>query len=303
MNLSVVVTTFDRVDLLRLCLEGLATQDASPEEYEVIIVDNAGQEDCQALVEAYGFRYCYEEKVGHCNSRNRGLKEARASWVLYFDDDTKIPADTIRNFLAYLPKLGPSAAAFGGRFYHWYLEEPAPWLAQEFGEGMNPGRRDTFGVLPANEYLIGCFFAVNVEKTLELGAFDPELGMKGKEIGWADETELQYRMRKNGCQVYYAPELVIEHLVQPWKASFNGRLRYAYSHGKNAWLYENAKEYTSLKFVKDILVITFYIAPLTLLRWVLRHHEWYWQNTLLKIGKKYAFALGRITKRWKVEQL
>jgi GT2 family glycosyltransferase len=298
MQLSVVITTFNRPDLLKICLDSLREQTAAPDAYEVIVVDNAGDQACASLVAAYPARYIHEQRTGLSHARNRGLKEADSPWVLYFDDDTIIPPNLIRDFLTYLPKV--PGAAFGGRFNHWYLEPPPTWLIQQQGIGAFPGHATTFGVLPVDEYLIGCFFGVKVDTILALGGFDPELGMKGKEVGWADEVELQYRLREHGHQVFYAPELIIEHLVQPWKCSLRGQLRFAYSHGKKSWANEHKGGSGIVGLLRDLVRISFISLPVTLARWLLRHREWCWQNVFLRVGTKYAFTAGRFTRRWKV---
>lgn len=300
MKLSVVITTFDRVDLLKHCLDDLALQTLSTSEFEVIVIDNAGQEACRALVVEYQARYVHEEKVGHCHARNRGLQEAKAPWVLYFDDDVRLPNHILEKYLELLPSVnGP---AFGGQFLHWYLHPPPPWLVQHLGTGKRPGAASSFGILPPGKYLIGCFFGVDAARAIALGGFDPELGMKGKEVGWADETELQFRMRAAGDHVAYAPELVIEHLVQPWKCSFRGQLRYAYSHGRMSWLPEdNAKRGYGLgEYLLEVMRILFIVFPTTMLRWGIKHRYWYWQNAALRVLAKLAFASGRLNKRRKI---
>lgn len=297
MKLSIVITTFNRTDLLKICLDSLNNQTAVADSYEVIVVDNAGEEACARLVSGYSARYVHEEQTGHSFARNRGLQEARSAWVLYFDDDTVIPPDLIQKLLTYLPRV--KGAAFGGRFTHWYLKPPPNWLKQELGVGTFPGQANNFGVLPENEYLIGCFFAVRADVVISLGGFDPELGMKGKEVGWADETELQYRLRVNGYDIYYAPELVIEHLVQPWKCSFMGQVKFAYSHGMvNQWAESRTRDFGGIPlFLLEILRTTFIVLPVTLLRWGFTQREWYWQNAALRIISKLAFATGRLLNR------
>jgi len=298
-KISIVITTYDRVDLLELVLKDLSRQTANPADYEVIVIDNAGQAECRRLTQESGYKYIHEPKVGHCHARNRGLKEATFDWVLYFDDDVRLPTNIGKEFLTYLRIAGqiPGVAAFGGRFDHWYLEPPAPWLQIEQGVGKFPGKAKAGGVLPEGQYLIGCFFAVNKETTLALGGFDPEFGMKGKEIGWADETELQVRLREHNYIVYYAPELVISHLVQPWKCSFKGQLKHAYSLGKNKWVPNEENSFSLLYLAQEIIRITFVVFPVTMARWLLAHREWYWQNAALRVLPKYAFILGRTHKR------
>ncbi|SEQ81063.1 glycosyltransferase family 2 protein [Neolewinella agarilytica] len=299
MKLSVVVTTFKRPDLLSQCLEGLTKQTANKSDYEVIVIDNAGDAESERMVKERGFKYVYEKKTGHSYARNRGLQESKAPWVLYFDDDTIIPEKTIKDYISFLPKI--KGAAFGGRFTHWYECPPPKWLQLLRGDGSRPGANVAFGVLGEEEYLIGCFFGVRKEVALKIGAFDPKFGMKGFEVGWADETELQYRMRKAGHSIYYAPEICIEHLLQPWKCSVVGQVRFAYSHGKNCWLPNQRVSFSFFSLVKYFSITTFITIPVTLGRWIFRHREWYWQNAFLIVMTKYAYFLGRFTNHWTIK--
>lgn len=303
MDLSIVITTYDRVELVKLVLEDLSVQrGTNADRYEIIVVDNAGDPLCAQLAANFDVRYFHEEKVGHCHARNRGLAEASAPWVLYFDDDVRLPKTIITEFMQFLPQV--TGAAFGGRFHHWYLSPAPAWLKLQHGKGSRPGTSEHFGMLPHDQYLIGCFFAVRKDITLSLGGFNPEFGMQGKEVGWADETDIQMRMRQNGHEVFYAPELVIKHLKQPWKCSIKGELLHAYSHGKLNWdtLTSGKRTNASLTFVLDLLRITFIVIPTTVLRWIFRQRQWYWQNAFLVVATKYAFSLGVIAKNWKVKQ-
>ncbi len=52
LQVSVVVPTYNRPDLLRNCLDALLEQDFEPAAYEIVVVDNAGSDKTRRLVEA-----------------------------------------------------------------------------------------------------------------------------------------------------------------------------------------------------------------------------------------------------------
>jgi len=49
------------------------------------------------------------------------------------------------------------------------------------------------------------------------GVFDPNLGMKGKKIGYGEETEWQNRVRQNGIDIFIDTDIIIHHVVQDYK--------------------------------------------------------------------------------------
>lgn len=293
MELTIAIPTYRRPDLLRKCLETLDLQTADPSRYEVLVIDNAGQTEVASLAAEYGCRYVHETKTGHSHARNRGLAEARAEWVFYLDDDVLVPANTVQQLLTLLPHV--DGAAVGGYTKDWYLNPPPAWLLQKQGPGYHPSAQTELGPLRDGQYLIGCFFGVRKKIVQQLGGFNPRYGMQGTRIGWADETELLYRLRQAGYAVWYASDVYVEHLLQPWKCSYGGQLRHAYTHGRTMWEPEDAPlgSYGITYLFGSYVKTTFLILPVTLGRWLLRHRDWYWQTATLKVLTKYAFATGR----------
>ncbi len=104
-QVSVVVPTYKRPDLLRKCLEALVKQDFSPRAYEIIVVDDAGSEDTRSLVESFpgtesarrsgrGADPCPRvsyaaatQTQGPAAARNLGWRMARGEIIAFTDDD------------------------------------------------------------------------------------------------------------------------------------------------------------------------------------------------------------------------
>src|SRR5215208_8194876 len=85
-EVSVVIGTYNRCDVLQGALESLLTQDSGGADYEVIVVDNNSTDDTRNMVENLRDRlgcknliYCFERTQGVSHARNRGITAARRS--------------------------------------------------------------------------------------------------------------------------------------------------------------------------------------------------------------------------------
>jgi GT2 family glycosyltransferase len=85
-DVSIVVPTRNRAERLRALLESLATQKGP--DFEVIVVDNASDDDTQAVIAAAGARGIrLDQPLGPAVARNRGWREAQGKLVVFTDDD------------------------------------------------------------------------------------------------------------------------------------------------------------------------------------------------------------------------
>jgi glycosyltransferase involved in cell wall biosynthesis/2-polyprenyl-3-methyl-5-hydroxy-6-metoxy-1,4-benzoquinol methylase len=89
--LSVVLTTYNRPELLERTLAGFANQTAAKEDYEVIVVDDGSDPPVKDLVEKFQGQIntvsLYQENSGLAAARNAGIRAAKGQIVLFSDDD------------------------------------------------------------------------------------------------------------------------------------------------------------------------------------------------------------------------
>lgn len=105
---SVIVPTFNRRKLLRDLLESLGRQGASPECFEILIMDNGSSDgtsaeiaDFQASHPDLDVRFhVMEENRGPAISRNRGAQLARGEILFFTDSDVFVREDWIERGLA-----------------------------------------------------------------------------------------------------------------------------------------------------------------------------------------------------------
>ena len=92
MELSVIVCTYNREDIIRDCLDALVNQDVEDGLFEVLVIDNNSSDRTQQVVTKYtrlhpNFHLFFEGSQGLSYARNLGLKESKADYVAYIDDD------------------------------------------------------------------------------------------------------------------------------------------------------------------------------------------------------------------------
>lgn len=92
-QISVIVTTHERPDLLRQLMEGLSKQHLPPDQFEVWIADDASSTDATPLLSALTLPFRWElmrlPKGGPARGRNRALERANAPLILFINDDLR----------------------------------------------------------------------------------------------------------------------------------------------------------------------------------------------------------------------
>jgi hypothetical protein len=92
--LSIVVPTYRRENLLQPLFHAVEAQVAASENpVELVLVDNSPEGSArQVAATAPAFlRYAHEPQTGVARARNRGVAEARGSYIIFLDDD-ELPA-------------------------------------------------------------------------------------------------------------------------------------------------------------------------------------------------------------------
>ena len=218
-TISAVICTYKRADYLRTALRSLCDQTLPPDQYEVIVVDNAGEAEIEQIVndfkaENVQLRYVIESRVGLSHARNTGFAEARGKYIAYLDDDARAESQWLAALVEAFEKT--DAAAIGGRVWlDWDGQKPS-WVIDEtlslftfldFG--------DDGHVIGDNGYLVGANIAFQCDALTAVGGFDANLGRQGSSLLSGEETKILREMRDRGFTRYYEPAAVVWHSVHP----------------------------------------------------------------------------------------
>ena len=92
MNVSVIIPTYNRKDLLQRAINSVSSQTLAP--YEIIVVDDGSTDQTKDWVlDSFPYvHYLYQDNSGVSSARNAGIKQAKGSWIAFLDsDDEWIP--------------------------------------------------------------------------------------------------------------------------------------------------------------------------------------------------------------------
>ncbi len=111
-KVSYVVPTMNRQEIMVQLLGDLSQQTYLP--YEVIVVD-ATQEGCDRTIYSkndypFDLRVVWQEEKGSCRQRNVGIAISRGDYILFGDDDLRLPPEFIANHVRFLQTRKVDAA-------------------------------------------------------------------------------------------------------------------------------------------------------------------------------------------------
>jgi glycosyltransferase involved in cell wall biosynthesis len=212
-QLSIIIPTYNRKEILLKALEGYKHQTALTEILEILVIDDGSTDGTAAAVAGFGLaspitiRCLSQQNRGSAAARNYGIREAKGT-LLFFTDDDIIPGPTlIAEHIAWHRRYPDDNFAMLGQVV-WSPEvHPTPfmeWMGSYgalFGyASLLPGKEVSF------EYFYTCNVSAKREFLLKNGLFDETFRGSGYE-----DTELSYRLVKKGFCIFYNPEAIGYH--------------------------------------------------------------------------------------------
>lgn len=305
MDISVVLSTYNRCDILSKALEALALQQAPGIEYEIIIVDNNSTDRTRQIAEKFTagdrrFCYLFEARQGLSHARNAGIRAARADAIAFTDDDVEVSTDWIYHIYRALLRY-PEAEYIGGRVLPC-LHEPMPaWAHCK----MSPFALQDLGDRPVRichrdrRCLIGACLAIRNRALAKAGLFSVETQRVGNGVGSTEDADWETQVWNYGGHGMYVPEIVVhsplskDRLLKAYHrrwhvghGKFNARARRPELESSRNWLDVPAFIY------RQALQSGFEFALFSLKRKQIEAFER--ENSLL-------FSLGFIAERWKTQ--
>lgn len=113
--LSIIIPHYNLPrELLVRCIDSIIAQEISKEEYEIIVVDDGSDTPPTWINEKYGdvARVFLNEHSGPGGSRNRGIKEAQGTYILFVDADDCLCPNTLHSCLEIIEREHPKIFRF-----------------------------------------------------------------------------------------------------------------------------------------------------------------------------------------------
>jgi glycosyltransferase involved in cell wall biosynthesis len=218
MDISLIIATRNRAELLEETLEYLAAVVVRNADWEVVVVDNGSEDETLAVVEAAkAFLPVIALSVpepGQNRARNRALEIAKGDFIVFTDDDVIPDRNWLAELLAGAERwpdhnifCGPIIPKFPSGIPDWLknLESIVKFQPQEH-EGPLPGK-----IVP---------FSPNMafrRKVFEKVRFSEQIGPAGPNYAMGSETELLRRLRAAGETPVFLPEAKVQHVIQEYQ--------------------------------------------------------------------------------------
>lgn len=207
-----MVVNWNRVKLLRLCLESLARQTAPP--LEVIVVDNGSTDGSVEMIERdfpATLVIRNTENKGFCAANNQGIDIAQGDLIALLNNDAEADAHWLAALAGVLegrPEIGMAASKI--------LVHSDPGRIDKVGhliflDGQNRGRgtgqldRGQFDKVEEVLWPDGCAAMYRRAMLSQIGGFDEDF------FAYADDAELGLRARIAGWGCLYAPDAKVFH--------------------------------------------------------------------------------------------
>ena len=223
-ELSVIIPTRNRADLLDATLESITKQTFPSDKFEIIVIDNGSTDNTAEICKKYQccfpeFRYFYEPSPGLHVGRHKGAKESRSSILVYADDDIKATSSWLEGIMEAFQDT--EIAMVGGNNLPLFIGTPPGWL-DSLWKQIEPQAnilwqlslidlgQEAHYINPF--YIFGCNFSIRKETLISAGGFMPDCMpshlMKYQGNG---ETHVSNYVAEHGLKAWFTPKATVYH--------------------------------------------------------------------------------------------
>lgn len=219
-DLTLAICTHNpRPEVLARTLETLRAQVAGTLRLELLVVDNASKEPLSDRALGldrfpYPARVCLETELGLTPARWRAYREAASELILYVDDDNFLAPNYAAEVVAFFARH-PKAGVVGGRTLP-LPEVPIPsWMTTQLLSHLavrDPGDAPIRFLQDQTPYGAGMALRRTAMKSalVESAVFSDR---KGSHLSSFGDSELCYRIRIAGWELWYEPALKLDHFL------------------------------------------------------------------------------------------
>ncbi|HVB15527.1 MAG TPA: glycosyltransferase [Stellaceae bacterium] len=240
-DITAVICTYNRHDLLLDAIHGLQAQTLDPERYEIIVVDNstdleARTEFWRAAPPSRNLRVLTEDIPGLSRARNIGMRAAAAPIIAYIDDDAVAVPEWLEALLGIFD-TDQAVGIAGGPVEPIWPNSAPPWLhkwLQGFLTIVDLGPQPR--MLKETEWLAGTNIAFRKAALESAGGFNEMLGRVKSTLLSNEELAVAKNIHDEGLISFYIPKARVFHRVHADRVS-------------QAWMRRRA----SWQLVSDIL--------------------------------------------------
>ena len=200
-KISVIVPSYNSEKTISCCLDGLLNQTISSDQYEIIIVDDASEDDTRAVVQSYSnIRYIKIPHGGPSVARNVGAKAAVGDILVFTDADCVPSKDWLRCMT--LPFQDSDIIGLKGAYRTHQIEIVPRFVQIEY-----ESKYKRLLKLPSIDFIDTYSAAYRKEIFLENNGFDTSFT-----VASVEDQEFSFRLSRKGYRMVFVPSAIVYHL-------------------------------------------------------------------------------------------
>ena len=198
---SVIIPVFNDRDRLELCLCALEQQTYPRDLYEVIVVDNASDEDIKSVAGQFQQTFTvYENCRGSYTARNKGISVAKGEIIAFTDSDCIPAKNWLETGIRYLLSV-PNCGLAAGRIQFFFKDPYRPTSVEIFDSMIN---------LQQEKYVTENNFGATANLFTFKQIFE-DIGFFNSDLKSGGDVEWGLRVSAQGYSLLYAEESCVAH--------------------------------------------------------------------------------------------
>jgi GT2 family glycosyltransferase len=227
---SIIIVNFNNRNYLLKTLESLF-QDSNVSCYEIIVVDNASDDDSVDAVQRNfpkAIVISLQENLGYSKANNRGVEMASGQYLLFLNNDTYVPEGAIGKLLDIKkdhPEFGivaplvcnadKSLQLSWGKDLHLLSEVFLKFFAEKWHRRQFKRKK---GRMSRNvDWVSGVCFVIASSLYQQVGGFDEKFFL------YVEDADLGRRVRRLGQKIHVTSEAQIIHYLGQSAAKIRGK--------------------------------------------------------------------------------
>ena len=222
--ITIAICTYNREDLIPMCLKTLVAQTAEKTLWEVVIVDNNSSDRTSEISKTFiannkekiNIRYVFEGQQGLSFARNRCIAEAQGEYIAFIDDDVELHENYVLELINFFQRE-QKAVGVGGKTITKYVDGEKPkWISKYlYGlVGQTDHGDETKKYTKAMKYPIGANMTYRKDILQKAGGFNNELKNR------ADDKYIFNQVVRIDDNIFYNPNVYSRHLIDKNRLSY-----------------------------------------------------------------------------------
>jgi mycofactocin glycosyltransferase len=200
---SIVVAVCNRASEIGSCIESLLSLNYCRLKYEIIVVDDASEDDTASVVSRYPVKLIIQEQnLGQSAARNVGVTAARGEIVAFVDSDCIAESEWLRELV---PFFQDSRNALVGGYVASYFQESVLDRYEAAKSPLNMGEDMLTGYGEESDFYVpACNMLVRRDAYLQSGGLNENLRV-------GEDVDFCWKLKENGYRLVYIPKGRVRH--------------------------------------------------------------------------------------------